>query len=91
MASIRDLKKDINFVLGDLIEHVYLWEATANNGKPTKESEAIVDDAIKVFDDLMARVNQSKIENKKAHFNSVRSDLETEAKKLVDRINSLSK
>ena len=27
MASIRDLKKDINFVLGDIIDAVYIWEA----------------------------------------------------------------
>ena len=27
MANIRDLKKDINFVLGDIIDAVYLWEA----------------------------------------------------------------
>ena len=28
MANIRDLKKDINYVLGDIIEAVYLWELT---------------------------------------------------------------
>ena len=31
MASIKDLKKDINNVLGDIIEGVYVVEAT--NGK----------------------------------------------------------
>ena len=35
MPSIRDLKKDINFVLGDIIEAVYIWEAGSGN----KESE----------------------------------------------------
>ena len=28
MANIRNLKKDINYVLGDIIEAVYLWELT---------------------------------------------------------------
>ena len=35
MANIRDLKKDINYVLGDIIEAVYLWELT-NPKKETK-------------------------------------------------------
>jgi hypothetical protein len=26
MANKRDLKKDINYVLGDIIEAVYVWE-----------------------------------------------------------------
>ena len=26
MASVKNLKKDINFVLGDIIEAVYLYE-----------------------------------------------------------------
>jgi len=36
MANKRDLKKDINYVLGDIIEAVYVWEL-ANAEKPTKE------------------------------------------------------
>ena len=87
MASVRNLKKDINYVLGDIIETVYLWE-NQNDGK-TPESDAIIDDAIKVFDDLMEKVNQRKVDNKKAHFGDIRAELETEANKLVDRINKL--
>ena len=33
MANIRDLKKDINFVLGDFIETVYEWEQSSGNKK----------------------------------------------------------
>ena len=41
MANKRDLKKDINYVLGDIIEAVYIWEY-ANTDKDTKESEKII-------------------------------------------------
>ena len=37
MASVRTLKKDINYVLGDIIEAVYIWELTYP-GKETKNS-----------------------------------------------------
>ncbi len=88
MANIRDLKKDINFVLGDIIEAVYIWEAL-NPKKDTKESDAIIDDAIKTFDTLIAKVNDRSVDNRRKNLQEVREDLEKEATALVDRINKL--
>ncbi|OIQ23073.1 hypothetical protein [Lacinutrix sp. MedPE-SW] len=88
MANKRDLKKDINYVLGDIIEAVYVWEYT-NPTKETKESEAIIDDAIETFDVLIAKVNAKDVENKKAHFKSINTELETKGRELIERINKL--
>lgn len=88
MAKVRHLKRDINFVIGDLIDAVYFWEI-ANGGKPTAESEAIIDDAINQFDTLIGRVNQKDVENKKTHFKQINKDLEEVANNLVDKINAL--
>lgn len=89
MASIKDLKKDINNVLGDIIEGVYVVDA-ANGKNNSKEGAVIVDKAIETFDELIAEVNKSKVENKKAHFKAVRKDLETKATKLVEDLNKLA-
>lgn len=89
MANIRDLKKDINFVLGDIIEAVYVWEYT-NTDKDTKKSEAIIDEAIVTFDGLIARVNDRSVENKKAHFKAINNDLETQGLALIEKLNKLS-
>lgn len=88
MSSKRDLKKDINYVLGDIIEAVYIWELT-NPKKDDKEAEKIIDDAITTFDDLIAKVNQKGVENKKKHFKSVNQELEDRGRALIDRINKL--
>lgn len=88
MANKRDLKKDINYVLGDIIEAVYVWELT-NSEKPTKESEAIIDDAITTFDELITRVNNRAVEDKKAHFKAIGNDLEAKGKALIEKINNL--
>jgi len=88
MGNVRDLKKDINYVLGDIIEAVYIWEYT-NTDKDTKKSEAIIDEAIAVFDELIARVNNKTVENKKAHFKSINKDLEEKGRSLIEKINKL--
>lgn len=88
MANVRNLKKDINYVLGDIIEAVYIWEYS-NPDKDTKKSEAIIDEAIDVFDELIAKVNDKTIEDKKAHFKSVKDELETKGRALIEKINKL--
>ena len=81
MASIKN-------VLGDIIEGVYIVEAT-NGTTHSKEGSAIIDEAISSFDELVAKINQNDVENKKAHFKEVRKDLEAKATKLVDDLNKL--
>ncbi|RZW50543.1 MAG: hypothetical protein EX263_07510 [Flavobacteriaceae bacterium] len=89
MASITNLKKDINYVLGDIIEAVYVWEY-ANPKTDKKKAEAIIDEAIETFDDLIAKVNDRSVENKKAHLKSVSKELEDRGRSLIEKINKLS-
>lgn len=88
MASIRDLKKDINFVLGDIIEAAYFWEAS-NPQEDHKEAEAIVEDAIALFDELIVKVNDQGVENRRKHLKAVNVELEEKASQLADRVNAL--
>ena len=62
MANKRDLKKDINFVFGDIIEAVYYWELE-NTQKSNKKSEAIIDDAIAAFDEARILFSPGKASN----------------------------
>mgnify|MGYP001393923587 FL=1 len=84
MASIKNLKKDINYVLGDIID-----ECLVTLTGDTKNSEAIVEEAIVVFDDLIAKVNEKDVENKKAHFKGIEADLEKRAANLLAKVNKL--
>jgi hypothetical protein len=89
MASIRNLKKEINYTLGDIIEAAYIWELT-NPKKDTKKSEAIIDETIDVFDELITKLNLKDVENKKQHFKSINQELENQGRKLIEKINALS-
>ena len=88
MANVRNLKKDINYVLGDIIEAVYIWEY-ANTDKDTKQSEAIIDEAIETFDELITKINAKNVENPKAHFKAINQELETKGRALIEKINKL--
>jgi len=88
MASVRDLKKDINYVFGDIIDAAGLWEIT-HSDKDTKKSEEIIEKAIEAFDELRAKVNQKAVANKKSHFKAIRAELYERAQNLVDQVNSL--
>lgn len=88
MANVRNLKRDVNYVIGDIIEAVYIWELT-NPEKDTKDSQALVDSAIKDFDELMVKINAKKVEDKKAHFKAINQEVEERGRKLIDRINQL--
>ena len=88
MASIRDLKKDINNVLGDIIEAVFLLEDTKDQPE-SKEGSAIVESAIAAFDKLIVKVNDRNVEDRSAHLKKVRAELEKEAKSLITKVNKL--
>ncbi|NER19121.1 hypothetical protein [Spongiivirga citrea] len=88
MASIRDLKKDINYVLGDIIEAVYEWELE-NPESDTKKSNAIIDEAIATFDDLIAKVSDRKVENRSSYLKSINTELESKGNALIEKVNKL--
>lgn len=88
MANVRNLKKDINYVLGDIIDAVTIWQIT-NPSADLDKGETIIDEAIDTFDNLIQKVNQRKVENKKAHFKGINKELEDRASALIEKINQL--
>jgi hypothetical protein len=77
MASIKELKDDINYITYDLISECF----TFKNYHPEKDGEAdkVIKDIVRLRNELVARVNhpESKEDPKKlrAHFNKIRVDL----------------
>lgn len=88
MGSIRNLKKDINNVLGDIIDEVYKWEMSTQNYNH-KKSNALIDETIATFDDLIVKVNDKSVENRKQHLKGVFKELEEKSKELAEKVNKL--
>ncbi len=84
MATVRDLKKIINYEMSSVIEECYVWQLT--NADNADKAEKIIDNAIETFDELIVRVNDKKVENKKVHFNAIASDLNKASDKLMKKL-----
>ena len=88
MASIKSLKKQINYNLGDIIGECYDIKATNTKGDSSIR-EAIVDEAITVFDSLIEKVNAKGVESKKAHFKSITAELKSSVDALQKKVQAL--
>ena len=88
MASIRQLKKDINNEIGAIIEDIYHWELSNPKADLTK-SEQLIDEAIVYFESLIKQVNAVKGENIKKQFSSILSEKEKNIKVLLNKFAKL--
>ncbi|APD06137.1 hypothetical protein UJ101_00598 [Flavobacteriaceae bacterium UJ101] len=88
MASIKNLKKDVNFILADIIEDCLIWQLE-NPKKDAEESEKIISDSIDTFDQMIVRINEKGVENKKVHFRAIVKDLKESVGSLLERVNKL--
>ena len=88
MASIKNLKKDINYTLGAIATICDNWQKK-NPNEDMAVSNAILDDAYNAYDELLNRVNSNEITHVKGHFKSISQDLENKAIALLERANNL--
>lgn len=89
MANRRAIKKDIQFIIHDLIDECCAY-LILKDGAKEKEINAIIDNAVALYDDLMHRVNNhSGLSGKevKKHFNDIYSDLEDKSIELTKALN----
>lgn len=88
MANIRDLKKDINYVLGEIIEMAMDWEKANPDGDKSKTA-AIIDEVITAFDSFSSRIYDKGIDNKRMHYRAIVTDLEEKGNELIAKLNAL--
>ena len=87
MASIKNLKKDLNYIFSDIIEDCYVVQL--ENPDKSDKAEEVIDEAITAFDDFIVKVNDKKVENKKAHYKGIVSELESKVQDLRKKLASI--
>jgi hypothetical protein len=93
MASVRQLKKDIDNQVFELISDCLLFLGL-HPDKKSDEISGIIEDAVSLRNDLIARVNNPEGKDNpkiiKQHYNAVVTDLATGVDALCGRLSSLS-
>ena len=70
MASVKNLKKDLNNIIGEIIQSINLWELDKSD-KDLVKSEKLVDQCFDAFDEIIKKIYQKDVKNKKEHFKNV--------------------
>ncbi len=89
MASVKNFKKEINNVLSDIIEECYVCQLTSDD-KISAKADKIIDEAILTFDELIVKLNQKNVDNKKKHFQSIQTDLNSKAAKMIGKLEKIT-
>lgn len=88
MASVRNLKKDLNNTYGAIIDGALIQQVSAPNEDQNK-SEALIEDVINDFDQIILEINKKDVENRSKHLRSVNQKMEENANQFIERLNSL--
>ena len=94
MASIRELKKDIDYLVFEVISDCFAFSSVHPDNQ-SDELSAIITDAVKFRNELIARVNNPDGKDNpkivKAYYKSVKKDLLTGVDNLFTRLSTLTK
>ena len=93
MASVRELKKDIDFLVFEVISDCFVYSNVHPENK-TDELSILISDAVEFRNDLIARVNNPDGKDNpkivKAYYKTVEKDLLTGVDKLFERLSAFS-
>ena len=94
MASIRDLKKDINFLTDEIIGNCFLHYYFAGENK-RKEIDKILKEAVTTRNELISKVNNATKntdkKSKKSYYRSIREELIEKVNASFDKLSKLEK
>ncbi len=89
MASIKNLKKDINYIFGEVIYEANYKQLLKPDVDDDKV-ESIIDEAVTAYEDFYKKINAGrKAENKKTYFKNLDEEINQSVKKMLDKIEAL--
>lgn len=94
MASVRELKKDIDYLVYEVISDCFVFSGL-HPGIKSDEVSALISDAVNFRNDLIARVNNPDGKDNpkivKAYYKAIEKDLLSGVDKLFSRLSAMTK
>ena len=93
MASVRELKKDIDYLVFEVISDCFVFSGVNPDNK-SEELSVLISDAVNFRNDLIARVNNPDGKDNpkiiKAYYKTIEKDLLVGVDKLFNRLSALT-
>ncbi len=89
MANLRVIKKDIDFLVSEVISDCWIF-LYVNTEKSAEDVVEIINDAVELRNNLFTRVNTPDKSNIKAHYKAINKDLLSGVDQLFLRISKLA-
>ncbi len=94
MASIRDLKKDINYLIDEIIGNCFLYYYIVKNDKRKKIDE-LIEEIVEFRNKMIDKVNNPpenfNNKTKKSYYREIHNELISKANDAFEKINQLEK
>ncbi len=94
MASVKNLKKDVDFIIDEVIGDCMLY-LHFNQGKNIDQIESVLKQTVDLRNGLYTRINHPEgkgdAKQTRAHYKAIVNDLLTKANDLFEQISKLAK
>ena len=86
--NLRDIKKDIEYLLGEFIDDCSLFLAFNPDESRDEEIAKLIDEAVDLYNELKDKVNAKVEGNKKTYYNGIRKELSEGLDSLCEKLSA---
>jgi hypothetical protein len=90
MASRRNLKKDINYIIGDIFTECLIYKELVP-GTDQEAADALIVDLLRIDNDFNARISHTEPGNAKEYYRTLVKDFQNQITEVIDKLTKLKK
>lgn len=90
MASRRNLKKDINYVIGDIFTECLIYKELIP-GTDAQAADELIVDLLRIDNDFTARISHTEPGKAKEYYRTLVKDFQKQISEVIDKLAKLKK
>ena len=90
MASRRDLKRDISYVIGDIFTECLIYKELVP-GTNQNEAEKLIVDLLRIDNEFITRISHTEPGKAKEYYRALIKDFQKEISAVIDKLTKLKK
>ena len=90
MASRRDLKRDISYVIGDIFTECLIYKELVPDTNQ-KEAEKLIVDLLRIDNEFITRISHTEPGNAKGYYRALVKDFQAQITQVIDKLTKLKK